>query len=77
MRALRFILLSALFIFVGLPCLFVLFVMGMAAFGVVFGLGMAVVGMLLAVVKMALFVIVPIAILAWLFSRMTRSERVH
>lgn len=77
MRALRFVLLSALFIFVGLPCLFVLFVMGMAAFGVVFGLGMAVVGMLLAVVKMALFVIVPIAILVWLFNRMTRSERVH
>ena len=77
MRALRFIILSALFICVGLPLLFVLFVMGMAAFGVVFGLGMAAVGMLLGLVKIALMVIIPIAIVVWLFNLMTRRERVH
>jgi hypothetical protein len=76
MRTLRFLFLSALFLFVGLPLLFVLFVLGMATFGVVFGLGMAVVGMLLAVVKIALMVILPIAICVWLFRRMTERDRV-
>ena len=77
MRALRFLILSALFICVGLPLLFVLFVMGMATFGIVFGLGMAAVGMLLGLVKIALMVIVPIAIVAWLFNLMTHRDRAH
>lgn len=76
MRTLRFLFLSALFLFVGLPLLFVLLVFGMAAFGVVFGLGMAIVGMLLAVVKIALMVILPVAILVWLFRRMTERDRI-
>ena len=77
MRALKFLLLSALFVFVGIPCLFVLFVMGMAMFGVVFGLGMAVVGIMLAVIKMALMIILPIALVVWLFKRATAPDRVH
>ena len=67
MRAIRIILLSALFIFVGLPCLFVLFVLGMSMFGVVLGIGGAMIGLLMAVVKIALIVILPIALLVWLF----------
>jgi hypothetical protein len=77
MRTLRFLLLSALFLFVGVPCLFVLFVAGMAMFGVVFGLGMAMVGMLLAVIKIALMVIVPVAIVMWLIKRAAAPDRVH
>ena len=77
MRALKFLLLSALFVFVGIPCLFVLFVMGMAMFGVVFGLGMAVVGIMLAVIKMALMIILPVALVVWLFKRATVSDRVY
>lgn len=77
MRALKFLLLSALFVFVGIPCLFVLFVMGMAMFGVVFGLGMAVVGIMLAVIKMALMIILPIALVVWLFKRVTARDRVY
>ena len=77
MRALKFLLLSALFVFVGIPCLFVLFVMGMAMFGVVFGLGMAVVGIMLAVIKMALMIILPIALVVWLFKRATAAKRVY
>ena len=77
MRALRFLILSALFLCVGLPLLFVLFVMGMAMFGVVFGLGMALVGVLLAVVKVALMVIIPLALVMWLFNRSSERQRVR
>jgi len=69
MRTLKFLLLLALFLFVGIPCLFVLLVTGMAMFGVVFGLGMAMVTMLLVVVKIALLIIVPVAIVVWLIRR--------
>ena len=67
MRTLRFLLLSALFLFVGIPCLFVLLVLGLSMFGVVFGLGMAAVGILLAVIKISLIVIIPVAVMVWLF----------
>lgn len=77
MRTLRFLVLSALFLCVGLPLLFVLFVLGMATFGVVFGLGMAMVGMLLMVVKVTLMVVVPVAIVAWLINRSRERYRVH
>jgi pilus assembly protein TadC len=77
MRTLKFLLLSALFLFVGIPCLFVLFVMGMAMFGVVFGVGMALVGILLAIVKVALMVIIPVAIVLWLVKRLTTRDRVY
>ena len=77
MRAMRFLLLSALFVFVGLPILCVLFVLGLTMFGVVFGLGMAMIGILLAVVKIALMIIVPVAIVVWLFHRMTETQPVH
>ena len=77
MRAIRFVVLSALFLFIGLPLLFVLLVMGLATFGVVFGIGMAIVGMLLAFVKIAVMIILPIAIVVWLFNRMTAPSRVH
>ncbi len=71
----KLLLLACLLFFVGIPAIFVLFVFGMAAFGVVFGLGMAIVGMMLGVLKIALMVIVPIAIVLWLFRRVTATER--
>jgi hypothetical protein len=67
MRTLRFLLLSVLFVFVGLPCLFVLFVLGLSMFGVVLGIGGAIVGLMMAVIKIALLVIIPVAIMLWLF----------
>jgi hypothetical protein len=67
MRALRFLLLSALVVFVGLPCLFLLLVLGLSMFGVVFGIGAAIIGIMLAVIKLALIVIIPVALLVWLF----------
>lgn len=77
MRTIKFLLLSALFLFVGLPCLFVLFVMSMAMYGVVFGIGMALVGILMSIVKVALMVIVPVAIVLWLVRRATAPDRVY
>ena len=76
MRIVKFVLWSVFILCIGLPAAFVLFVMGMAAFGVVFGIGMALVGMMLAVLKIALMVVLPIALLVWLFNRMTARERV-
>jgi len=76
MRIVRFLLWSVFILCVGLPAIFLLFVFGMAAFGVVFGLGMALVGIMLAVLKVALMVILPIALLVWIFNRMTARERV-
>ena len=76
MRLVRFLLWSALVVCVGLPALFLLFVLGMAAFGVVFGLGMALVGIMLAVLKIALMVILPIALLVWFFNRKSARQRV-
>ncbi len=76
MRIVKFLLWSVFIICVGIPALFLLFVFGMAAFGVVFGLGMALVGMMLAVLKIALMVVLPVALLVWLYNRMTSRERV-
>jgi hypothetical protein len=67
MRLLRNLLLLALFIFVGIPCLFVLFVLGMSMFGIVLGIGGAMIGIMLAIIKIALIIILPIALLVWLF----------
>lgn len=53
------------------------FVFTMAMFGVVFGLGMAIVGVLLSIVKVALLVVIPVALVMWLLNRRTDSTRVH
>ncbi len=65
MRALRFLLLSALFIFVGIPCLFVLFILALSMFGVVFGIGAAIMGAMFMVLKLALIVIIPLAVIVF------------
>ena len=76
MRIVRILLWSAFILCVGLPAAFLLFVFGMAAFGVVIGLGMALVGMMIAVLKIALMVILPIGLLIWVFNRMSDRARV-
>jgi hypothetical protein len=76
MRLVKIVLWSAFILCVGIPAAFVLFVLGMAAFGVVLGLGMALVGMMIAVLKVALMVILPIALLVWVLNRMSDRARV-
>jgi hypothetical protein len=76
MRIVKFLLWSVFILCVGLPAIFLLFVLGMAAFGVVFGVLMALVGMMVSVLKIALMVVLPIALLVWIYNRMTARERV-
>ena len=76
MRIVKFLLWSVFILCVGLPVVFLLFVLGMAAFGIVFGVLTALVGMMVAVLKIALMVILPIALLVWIFNRVTARERV-
>ena len=76
MRIVKFLLWSVFILCVGLPAVFLLFVLGMAAFGIVFGVLTALVGTMIAVLKIALMVILPIALLVWIFNRVTARERV-
>ena len=61
--------------FVGLPAAFILFVMGMAAFGVVIGIGAAILGMMFTVLKLALIVLIPLMVLWWVAKRLLAPER--
>lgn len=76
-KLLKLILVSALVLFVGVPALFLLFVFGMAALGVVLGIGGAIVGMMLAVLKVTLIVVLPIAIIWWVTKQLTKPERTY
>jgi hypothetical protein len=76
-KFLKFLLLSALVLFVGLPVAFVLFVMVMAMFGVAIGIGSAILGMIFTAIKVALMVIIPIALLVWVAKRLLSPERTY
>lgn len=74
----KFLKFAALFVLiccVGLPAAFLLFVFGMAAFGVVIGVGAWIIGMMFTVLKLALVVILPLALLWWLAKRVFSAER--
>jgi len=74
-KTLKFILYSALILFVGLPLAFVLFVAGMSIFGVVVGVGFGILGLVLKLLKLALLVILPIALLVWVAKRLMAPDR--
>jgi hypothetical protein len=76
-KILKFMLLSALVLFVGLPVAFVLFVMVMAMFGVALGIGSAILGLIFTVLKVALMIVLPIALLVWLAKRLLAPERTY
>jgi hypothetical protein len=61
----KVVFLSLLVVFVGLPCAFLLFVMAMTALGIVLGVGGAIVAMMFAVLKIALLVLIPLALCYW------------
>ncbi len=69
-KMIKFALVSALILFVGLPLALVAFVFGMAALGVVIGIGGAVLGLMLMVLKGALMIALPIMLLWWVVTRM-------
>ena len=76
-KFLKFCLVAALLLFVGVPVAFVLFVMVMAMFGVAIGIGSAILGLLFTVIKFALMVILPVALLVWVAKRLLAPERTY
>jgi hypothetical protein len=74
-KFLKFALVFCLICFVGLPAAFILFVMGMTAFGVVIGIGAWIIGMMLTVLKFSLIVILPLMVLWWVAKRLLAPER--
>jgi hypothetical protein len=74
-KFLKFAVVFGLICFVGLPVAFILFVMGMAAFGVVIGIGAWIVGMMLTVLKLAFIVLLPLMLLWWVAKRVFSAER--
>jgi hypothetical protein len=76
-KFLKFALLSALVVCVGLPVAFALFVAVMMMFGVVIGIGGAMVGLVFAALKIALMVVIPIAIVWFVLRRLMAPERTY
>lgn len=73
----KVMLVSALVLFVGVPVAFLCFVLVMAALGVTLGIAGAIVGMLFAVLKIALMIILPIALIWWVVKRLMAPERTY
>lgn len=76
-KFIKFVLISALVLFVGVPVAFLVFVLGMAALGVTLGIAGAIVGLVLSALKIALMVILPIAIVWWVVKRLMAPERTY
>ena len=80
-KTLKFLLYSALILFVGLPVAFVLFVAVMSIFGVVVGVGFGILGLIFGLIvsalKFALMVVLPIALLVWVAKRLFAPERTY
>jgi hypothetical protein len=74
-KTLKLVLYAALILFVGLPLAFVLFVAGMSIFGVVVGIGFGILGFVITVLKFALMVVLPIALLVWVAKRLLAPDR--
>ena len=73
----KFALISALVLFVGVPVAFVCFVLLMTMLGVAVGIGSAILGLAFTVIKFALMIILPIALLVWVGKRLLAPERTY
>ena len=76
-KFLKFALLSALVVCVGLPVAFVLFVAVMALFGIAIGIGGAILGLIMAAIKIALMIVVPVAIIWFVAKKLLEPERTY
>jgi hypothetical protein len=76
-KFIKFLFVSALVLFVGVPAAFLIFVLGMAALGVTLGIAGAIVGMIFTVLKIALMIVLPIAIVWWVAKRLLAPERTY
>jgi hypothetical protein len=76
-KFLKFVLVSALVLFVGVPVAFVCFVLLMTMLGVAIGIGSALLGLAFTIIKFALMIILPIALLVWVGKRLLAPERTY
>ena len=76
-KFLKFVVIAALVLCVGVPVAFLVFVLGMAALGVTLGIAGAIVGLMFAALKIALMVILPIVIVWWVVKRLMAPERTY
>jgi hypothetical protein len=76
-KLIKFVVVSALILFVGLPLAFVVFVFSMAALGVAIGIGGAIIGLMLTVLKFALMIALPLLLVWWVATRFLSRERTY
>jgi hypothetical protein len=76
-KFLKFVLVSALVLFVGVPVAFVCFVLLMTMLGVAVGIGGALLGLAFTIIKFALMIILPIALLVWVGKKLLAPERTY
>ena len=76
-KFIKVLVVSVLVLCVGLPLAFLVFVLGMAALGVTLGIAGAIVGLALGALKMALMIILPIALIWWVAKRLMAPERTY
>ena len=74
-KLLKFVFAAFLICFVVAPAAFLLFVVAMAFLGVAIGIGSAIIGLVLTVLKVALMVLLPIAVVWWIAKRLLAPER--
>ena len=76
-KFIKFALVSALILFIGVPVAFVCFVLVMMMLGIAVGIGSAILGLAFTVIKFALMIILPIALLLWVGKRLLAPERTY
>ena len=76
-KFLKFALIAGLVCFIGLPVAFVLFVMVMALLGITIGIGSAILALIFTVLKVALMIVLPIALIVWVAKRLMAPERTY
>jgi hypothetical protein len=74
-KLIKFLLVAALILFIGVPLSIVALVFLLGALGVVVGIGGAIIGLVLTVLKFALMIALPVLVLWWIASRMLSRER--
>jgi hypothetical protein len=73
----KFVLVAALVLFVGVPVAFVCFVLLMTMLGVAVGIGSALLGLAFTIIKFALMIILPVALLVWVGKKLLAPERTY
>jgi hypothetical protein len=76
-KLLKFLLVSMLVLFLGVPAIFLLFVFGMTALGVAIGVGGAIIGLMLGALKLALMIVLPLLLVGWLAKRLFTADRTY